>query len=109
MRKMSTEEICDEVIKMRKSAEQIRDEQRKKEHEKRKKNNGKKSESICWSCERVDCPWMRKTKPVEGWEAEHHKRAITKGKLVDCYIVRYCPLFRKASNKPIYEKGEKEI
>lgn len=28
-----------------------------------------KTSTLCWSCARLDCSWMKKLEPVAGWEA----------------------------------------
>lgn len=50
--------------------------------------------SICWVCDRVDCSWMDSFIPVRGWEAERFDYFM-RGKNVDSYIVRKCPLFAR--------------
>ena len=57
--------------------------------------------SICWVCGRVDCSWMDRFISVRGWEAERFDYFM-RGKKVESYIVRKCPLFIPFKNKNIF-------
>ncbi len=46
---------------------------------------------LCWSCDRVDCPWRKSLKPVEGWDA---KKAVTIDGL-QSYEISGCPLYHR--------------
>lgn len=62
---------------------------------------GFKKQTLCWDCQRAvgkTCPWVSKSKPVEGWSAESK---IIKGTRstpdMISYRVDYCPLFVRDS------------
>lgn len=58
--------------------------------------------TLCWSCRRLDCSWMRSLAPVPGWTAEKHQVRNSKfGRicLATSYSVEKCPLFEPEGGK----------
>ena len=56
------------------------------------------TETLCWTCRRLDCSWVMEYKPVEGWEAEPKRLlAMRKSKRppIDSFTVIKCPLYEK--------------
>lgn len=61
-----------------------------------KEKCGRNSGTLCWSCRRLDCSWMRSLQPVPGWTAEPRQvRVETFGrvKMSASYRVEKCPMF----------------
>lgn len=56
---------------------------------------------LCWSCDRVDCPWRKSLKPVDGWNAE---RTVTVDGLPS-YEIYECPLYHKWQRYFDWEKN----
>ena len=54
--------------------------------------------TLCWDCAKATgmCPWSKRSKPVEGWEAEFVPRNGGT-KPYDTYVVIACPLFERDS------------
>lgn len=54
----------------------------------------KKQPTLCFSCKRLDCTWMKNLEPVAGWDAKKtviRNRASGKDVLVPSYCVESCP------------------
>lgn len=61
--------------------------------------------TICWTCARsrpipgIGCPWARKFRPVEGWEAEETTITSASGNShIASYRVCACPLYVNEGN-----------
>ncbi len=55
-----------------------------------------KQDTLCWHCARAikKCPWNRRFKPVEGWDA-----VPTDLNRTPSYFVRDCPLFKREAER----------
>ena len=63
-----------------------------------------KPATLCYKCKTPSptCPWKYNYTPVEGWEAEPSKVAISgnDSRMVDSYIVKQCPLYEENKREP---------
>ncbi len=60
-----------------------------------------KKATLCWSCGRLDCSWMRNLEPVAGWEAIKTDvgHMTPQGYVhLPSYCVLSCPGYAKAKN-----------
>lgn len=61
-----------------------------------------KRTTLCWSCTKLDCTWMRSLEPVSGWEAEKTEVGhTTKQGFVHLpsYCVKSCPGYTRSKKK----------
>lgn len=56
-------------------------------------------QTLCWECDRPDCPWMQKLEAVPGWTAESTTIKNRERDVVNSYHVISCPMFRKTEDK----------
>jgi len=63
-----------------------------------------KTPTLCFKCNTPSpiCPWKYNFTPVEGWDAEPTKVAISgnDSRMVNSYVVKSCPLYEENERKP---------
>lgn len=63
------------------------------------KNGRSKTLTLCWKCSNMNCSWMRRTEPVNGWNAE--STVISQSDYPDTpsFHVFECPEFKEGKKK----------
>lgn len=58
-------------------------------------------QTLCFSCERLDCSWMKDLKPVEGWKANKSSIKYNNGGI--SYNVVHCPEYKPFPERRVNE------
>lgn len=58
-------------------------------------------QTLCFSCERLDCSWMRDLIPVEGWKANKSNIKYNNGGI--SYSVVVCPEYKPFPERRVNE------